>query len=251
MAKRLRASANDNSFYPQVPDCQIASLAHLYSTAFGERESGTFVEIGAYDGVTVSNSYGLAARGWAGILVEPNPEFARRCRTNLMHFPNCQVVETAVGAPGRDFVELHLAGPMTTANPLLLNEYRNVPWAKDHVTVRSVQVPCITLDQLLRNLGACPGFDLLIVDVEGFEAEVFRGFSLDQWKPTMMVIELADAHPDLTSTASEDYQLSHAIQGQGYEIVYKDAINTVFAQRHVWGRALQDVQQRTPGRDTT
>jgi serine/threonine protein kinase len=38
-----------------------------------------------------------------------------------------------------------------------------------------------------------------VVDVEGHETEVFEGFSLDHWMPQMIILELADFHPDLPS----------------------------------------------------
>src|SRR3990167_7663552 len=35
---------------------------------------GTLLDIGANDGVTLSNSYALIQRGWRGSLVEPSPK---------------------------------------------------------------------------------------------------------------------------------------------------------------------------------
>ena len=57
------------------------SVDHLYKAQFGEdrilwqvfrrRPSGYFIEVGAYDGVTLSNTYFLEQMGWCGLLVEP------------------------------------------------------------------------------------------------------------------------------------------------------------------------------------
>jgi hypothetical protein len=82
------------------------------------------------------------------------------------------------------------------------------------------------------------GFSLgrqeLVVDVEGYESAVFAGFSLNRWLPKMLIVELADTHPDLSLMASSDAQLSSEIQATGYRIVYKDAINTVFVHKELF-----------------
>src|SRR4029077_1746907 len=43
---------------------------------FGGKRSGFFVEVGAYDGVNLSNTYHFEQTGWTGVLVEPDPEMA-------------------------------------------------------------------------------------------------------------------------------------------------------------------------------
>src|SRR5688572_24370294 len=41
---------------------------------FKDYTTGTFVDIGANDGKTFSNTYALSQRGFCGILVEPSPK---------------------------------------------------------------------------------------------------------------------------------------------------------------------------------
>lgn len=44
-------------------------------------DNGIFVEVGANDGQTQSNTaYFARHRGWRGLLIEPIPELAARCR---------------------------------------------------------------------------------------------------------------------------------------------------------------------------
>ena len=45
----------------------------LLAEHFGHREQGTYVEVGAHDGVRNSNTYLFEQRGWSGVLVEPDP----------------------------------------------------------------------------------------------------------------------------------------------------------------------------------
>ena len=69
---------------------------------------------------------------------------------------------------------------------------------------------------------------LLVIDVEGAEAAVLRGFSLARWKPRMLIIELVHTHPDLHAVSAGDAHLQRLIEEAGYSVVYKDSINTVF-----------------------
>jgi FkbM family methyltransferase len=221
-----------NTFYPQQASCQIPNLPYLLSLYLGERTDGFYVEVGANDGIFVSNTWGLAWRGWHGILIEPLPDMAEKCRSNYAEFSNVRVVETAVGDNEMDLT-LFMAGTLTTANPRALQEYSRIDWAKDDLTGKSLTVPCRTLDNLLMEYGLAIGFDLLVVDVEGFESEVFLGFELQRWLPKMLIVELVETHPDLTSAATSDYQLGEKIISAGYHVVYKDAINTVFVRSDI------------------
>lgn len=221
------------SFYPTVPTCQIPTLSHLFERFFGKRTTGVFVEIGAFDGLTYSNTWGLAERGWAGLLVEPLPELAAKCRKNHRNHSQVHIAETAVGAL-HGVTSLILAGALTTANHAQATEYKTTEWARRLVTDASIEVPINTLDSLLDERKVPVGFDLLVVDVEGYEGAVFEGFNLTHWLPKMLIVELADTHPDLSVTARDDAWLSTKIQATGYRIVYKDAINTVFVHEQLF-----------------
>jgi hypothetical protein len=69
------------------------------------------------------------------------------------------------------------------------------------------------------------------VDVEGGETDVFAGFDLARWKPKLLIVELADVHPDfipIDSIREPAARLRRQILNTGYTEVYADAINTVF-----------------------
>jgi FkbM family methyltransferase len=196
------------------------------------------VEIGAYDGLLVSNTWGLAERGWAGLLIEPVPELAEACRKHYAHRERVEVHQVAIGAAEK-LIEIQYAGALSTANSEAFREYSSVSWAKSSLTTKKYVVQCQTLDQVLVQHNVTAGFELLVVDVEGFESEVFRGFRLDYWWPKMIIVELVDTHPDLVTTGSADAALGQQIVDTGYVVVYKDAINTVFVRKNVWQEAFR------------
>lgn len=57
--------------------------------------TGTLLDIGAYDGITFSNTRKLLEKGWNGYLVEPDPNNVRKILDNPP--PNAEVVMAAVG----------------------------------------------------------------------------------------------------------------------------------------------------------
>lgn len=222
------------NFYTQLEFCQIPTLGHLYALFLGEKYDGYFVEVGANDGLYVSNSWGLAEKNWTGLMFEPVPELAKMCRANHREHPKVEVQQTAVGPEGVGSITIQIAGPLSSANVELLQEYESITWASKSLTGHVVEVKCQTLDSLLNKYHFKPDFDVLIVDVEGYESQVFSGFELEYWRPKLMIIELADTHPDLAATKKVDAELTRSIIGTGYQIVYKDLANTIFVRIDVW-----------------
>jgi FkbM family methyltransferase len=230
---RIEPAAEREQFYPTVSSCQIPTLSQLFERFFDKRTAGIFVEIGAFDGLTYSNTWGLAERGWERLLIEPIPELAAKFRDNHRFHSRVSIAETAIG-DSHGVASMVLGGPLSTANHAQAGEYRTTAWARPLVTEASIEVPMTTLDSLLDDRNFSANFDLLVVDVEGYESAVFAGFSLNRWLPKMLIVELADTHPDLSLMASSDAQLSSEIQATGYRIVYKDAINTVFVHKELF-----------------
>ena len=232
--RRLRRTLDSSAaFYPANEFCQIPGLSGLFELYLGRKADGVFVEVGANDGVYVSNTWGLAERGWRGLMIEPVPELAAACVKNHLRHLEVSVIQSAVGAPGVQEVELHLAGALTTASSDVLNEYRGLTWAQSQLTQATITVPCSTLNGLLDSHGIQPGFDVLVVDVEGFESDVFLGFDVAKWMPRLMIVELTDSHAELRSRAVDDAHLQDSILDSGYSIVFKDMANTVFVRRDV------------------
>ena len=218
-------------YYKPAPTCQIPELSTLYSLYLGERSDGVFVEVGAYDGISFSNSSCLAEAGWSGVLIEPIPQFAEGCRARYRGNDRIQVVEAAVGAENST-VEISVGGPYTSTCHEIVTRYRSLEWSKAamHGSTR-LSVRQLTLDEVLQaaNLAGKP-VDLLIVDVEGAEQAVFQGFSIDRWRPNMIIAELSHTHPDLYDISCDDAALQQNIVQAGYCVVFKDCINTVFVR---------------------
>ncbi|MBE9203862.1 FkbM family methyltransferase [Synechocystis salina LEGE 06099] len=218
----------EQKFYSPPSSCQIPELANLYKMFLGEIHDGYFVEVGAFDGVSFSNSSCLIDAGWSGLLIEPVPQFAEMCRRRYQDNDNVTVIECAVGE-NISTVEISVAEALSTTNIQMLEIYKNLHWSK-HVVTNSpkIFVKQRTLDNILDELSPDIKIDVLIIDVEGNEEYVFAGFSLSRWRPRMVVVELTHTHPDLYQVCQSHALLQSKIESEGYTIIFKNAINTVF-----------------------
>jgi FkbM family methyltransferase len=158
----------------------------LIDSFFGGRRTGLYVEVGAYDGVTFSNTYFLDALGWEGVLVEPAPDQAEACRRSR---PHSRVVQAACGQGGGR-IRFKVAkggvgiGTLSYMGDDPEHEHRI---AREGGTIEEVEVPLLTLDEVIGN--SIGKIDLLSIDVEGAELQVLESGNLTALSPELIVLE--------------------------------------------------------------
>lgn len=158
---------------------------------------GFFIEAGAHDGETYSNTYWLERfRGWRGLLVEASPDLAARCRRWR---PASRVVQCALVGPERDghpvtFTQLDLVGTIEGAfgsGELEEAHLRCGDQTQARSRRASFMVPGRTLTSALDDEPPSR-VDLLVLDVEGAEPEVLRGLDLSRYRPSVVLVEVLD-----------------------------------------------------------
>lgn len=214
--------------YKLSKNCQIKDLDKIYEKYFGYPSKGYFVEVGAYDGDFVSNTSFLADIGWNGLYIEPIYEFYLKCLKR--HGSNdVTVANVAIGLEEGEKV-IFKGETLSTLNEDQVNRYKEIDWAK-HITFSQDSCDQMRLDTLMSKLKVPNNFDILVVDVEGKEAEVFKTFDLDEWKPKMLIVELEDDHESFQNYPNlikEIKELRNFIKSKRYVEIYKDHINTIF-----------------------
>lgn len=217
-------------FYIPHSSCQIPNLGELYADVFGERTDGIFVEVGAFDGETCSNTSCLADLGWRGLYIEPVPEYFDACRRRHKNNKYVTSINKAIDEK-EGLLKLYVGGILTTQDPIIAEIYKNVDWAKGFHKGETIHVQTTRLDRLLVENKIPTEFDLLVVDVEGFELNVMRSFDISVWRPRVMIIEIEDCHPTFQKVKIlvERYNsIRNMITECGYTEYYRDQINTVY-----------------------
>lgn len=153
---------------------------------------GTFVELGAFTGVELSNSVMLErCYNWTGLLIEASTtNFAKLAVSGR----KATKVHSAV-CPGEQDSEVEFAvdGGETSGEPSLRTASTS-KWTRKHhkalnaSSSRKVKVPCSSLARILDRVGF-PTIDVLFLDVEGAEAKVLQ--SVDPSRFSVVVMEAA------------------------------------------------------------
>ncbi len=212
------------------PTCQIPNLMHFYSKYFANK-IGSFVEVGAFDGESFSNTSVLADLGWKGYYIEPVYEFAIKCQSRHKENKNVSVSNIAI-SDRVEIIEIAVGGYLSTASSGTREAYKIIDWAKNvPFKNKKRKVQSYTLDYFLKEQKISHSFDLLVVDVEGHEEKVFNGFSLSRWRPRMIIVELNDYHPNFNNfpaLQASSARVRNLILNNGYTQEYCDEINSIF-----------------------
>jgi len=206
--------------YTTVESCQIHGLARILEGVFGYKTNGTFVEVGAYDGLRWSNTYGLAHIGWRGLYIEPVEEYFNACVANHKDHKDVTVVRALVSDAVRS-MKIVVRPDMATVEESLISmmKLRNGSY---EATITSS-----TLDDILIVYEIPSFFDLLVIDVEGHEMSVLNGFDMWRYYPKMIIIEACDKNDNTVLRANADEIHSHICK-YGYSRIYADEINSIY-----------------------
>lgn len=153
---------------------------------YKEKKNGFFVEIGAVDGIDISNTYLLEKRyDWKGICVEAIPDKFEKLKINR---PNSKCISKAV------FNKTGLKLPFSICHSLELvsgiNEYLGPNWRQTVENNRTViEVETITLNDILEESEAPSFIDYLSLDTEGTELEILKSVDFKKYNFGLIDVE--------------------------------------------------------------
>jgi FkbM family methyltransferase len=194
---------------------------------FGFKRDGFFIDVGAFDGVYLSNSHAFEQLGWTGICVEACPEYFDLCVKNRS---GSTCIHAACLAAGRGPVEFRaerggLFSGLNADEGFTASIYRGQSIPFDGF--RTIHVPSTSLNELLD--GRTGEIDFVSIDVEGAELEVLKGFDLERYRPRVLLLE---------ANRPEERQAIDAYVGErGYRLARSMAWN------HFYVHSADDMQK--------
>lgn len=181
-----------------VPRDQLLSMGYFSQLGqdlflhrlFGER-SGYFVDIGAHDGQTFSNSLFFERnQNWQGICIEANPTVFKDLERNR----ECLTLNVAVGpeAGNVNFTSIQgysemLSGIDSSYHPRHRKRIR-AELKKFGGKLETLSVPALPLREIFARERISQA-DFLSIDIEGGELQALKSINFDEFRAKVLVIE--------------------------------------------------------------
>jgi FkbM family methyltransferase len=148
------------------------------------KREGFFVEIGATNGISLSNTYMLETEfGWNGILAEP----AKCWHENLEKNRNCFIEKNCLySSSGLELVFNETRARMLST----IDSFSNSDtWSKVRSSGKRYSVQTISLNDLLLKYSAPKIIDYLSIDTEGSEYEILSTFNFTNYSFNVITCE--------------------------------------------------------------
>jgi FkbM family methyltransferase len=168
---------------------QITQLNQdIFALLVNQFKPGYYIEIGANDGFTLSNTVYLEEHfGWSGLLAEANPKYA----DSLARRRHATIINKAIAdeAGVAQFSDAGLHGGLT--------KWLDTLHACHTDQANRISVPCITLKQMFDDACVPTVIDFLSVDVEGGEVPIVRQLVQNERRVRCGCIEVNERENDI------------------------------------------------------
>lgn len=183
-----------------VDEWRLERLPHHYSPTLNEligsfpfSRKGTYLDIGAFDGRSNSNTWHLEKRlDWGGVLIEPVPQFYRKMMQTRSKdrniFVNCAVVSDRIQA--REMI-MYVADAMSIGSFSSKDINKHLESAKriGIDTNQKIIVPAMPILEILNQINSPKIFDFCTIDIEGDAFDVISELLKSEYIVNVFLIE--------------------------------------------------------------
>jgi len=200
---------------------------YLLETWFQNLCGGSYIEMGALDGVWFSNSYVFSKLlEWKGVLIEADPISYEKLRKNRRH--EIARIHAGVCLDEKDlhWVQVKHTPPVSGFLEFASEDFKKTWWNKELID-NALPVKCRRLDTLLHEAVGKPyHFDFFSLDVEGAELLALQSLNFDEYQFGVIFVE-ADG-----SNARKDQGIKTLLARAGYDFVGNIKRSTWFVNRN-------------------
>jgi len=184
---------------------------------FPEDYIGVCIEVGAYDGVTLSNTLYLEQNGWKCLCIEPIESAFNKCKQIRKECVNCCISDS--DKEDQLFHIFTLDGDNMCAISSLEPDERLIESHKHLIKNRTTSMVKVrSLNSLLEELQYPLKIDFISIDTENTELDVLKGIDLMKYDVKLLLIENNYNEPMF-----EDY-----LKQYGYKKIYRIAVNDLY-----------------------
>jgi FkbM family methyltransferase len=179
---------------------------------YNKKENGFFIEIGASDGINLSNTYLLETKyKWKGLCCEPIPNNFKKLVKNR---PNSICYDKAVYNTSGLTVNFDIAHNYDLLSGI--SHHIDTHKSKVDKNKTTIQVHTISLLDVLNNANAPSFIEYMSLDTEGSELEILRNFDFKKYTFGLIDVEHNFNEPRRT-------QIKNLLLSKGY--IYKGQNN--------------------------
>jgi FkbM family methyltransferase len=173
-------------------------------SVLGNKRNGYFIELGACDGVHLSNTlFFERTLGWNGICIEPNDTYLEKLKSNR----KCNVSNELVYSVEGKKVEFAMCNEVSGIIDENIGPFTN--------KTRSMTKITTTLGNILDKFNAPTVIDYLSLDVEGQEYNILSTFSFDKYKFRCITVEHNAPHIG----PKHQIRIRELLESKGYTFV--------------------------------
>jgi FkbM family methyltransferase len=153
--------------------------------------NGYFIDIGAYDGVTISNTYYFEKnKQWNGVAVEPNKIIFEKLKNNR----NCNLVNGVVSdVDGQvQYMRVEGAGEMLSG---IVNNFADKHKQRIDTSIATYggnkhieEVISYSIKNIIKQF-QISSITILSIDTEGSELQILKTFPFETIKPKLILVE--------------------------------------------------------------
>lgn len=170
---------------------QIGQDKYFIENFTSPGEKGFFVDVGAHDGTTMSNTLALEKMGWKGLGIEVSDELYEQAKRNR----TCKIVNECVFHTNDEekVLEIPMNAPIAEGNSLLIRikdlDSYNSSFKEQFKQTNTFTKRTKTLTKIFEENDVPHVIDFMSIDIEGADYDALLGLDYTKYKIRFLTIE--------------------------------------------------------------
>jgi len=169
------------------------TVYEYFLNKYGIEFKGNVLDIGANDGITLSNSYFLIDLGWKGYLVEAGKSAYEKLNNIYNSKENVNIYNIALGNQNGNVTFFESKNLLNSDDVGLVSSVissETIRWRNTGVIYEEYNVEMITFDNFIKlNKLKDKVFDFISIDIEGLDYDILTQIDLDKFGCKCVCVE--------------------------------------------------------------
>ena len=195
---------------------------------FHDKQNGTFLQVGAYDGIGDSITYSYEKQfNWSGVLIQPNKNLINKIKSNRSQ--KNLILNVGIGEKD-EILQFEILPSRLDSSSFVLNQQKKQQLKNIGFNGQSYKqlIQVLSYDSIIK-ISNLKKIDIAIVDVQGLQNVVLKSICNSNIKPTFVVAEFIHSDKnELINIMQKNYDLIAQINK---DLVFKRRYNVSILTR--------------------